>query len=62
VRNLSTSLAALLYLKNEREEAYQILDRALNAADPPDDLLYMLEHADARFVPAHFRTARAMLR
>jgi hypothetical protein len=62
VRNLSTSLAALLYMRNARDEAYSILDRAFNAANPPDDLLYMLEHGDARFVPAHFRTARAGLR
>jgi len=62
MRNLSTSLAALLYMRNEREEAYTILDRALNAVSPPDDLLYMLEHADARFVPAHFQAARERLR
>jgi tetratricopeptide (TPR) repeat protein len=62
VRNLSTSLSALLFVNNEREEAYDILDRAFNAPDQPDDLLYALEHGDARYLPATFHAARELVR
>lgn len=62
VRNLSTSLAALLFVGNEREEAFAILDRALNAPEPPDDLLYALEHGDARYLPAIVHEARGLVR
>jgi hypothetical protein len=62
VRNLSTSLAALLFVGHERDEAYAILDRALNAPEPPDDLLFALEHGDARYLPALIREARGLVR
>ena len=60
--NLTARLAALLYLRNEREDAYAILDRAFNARIAPQELLVSLERADARFVPAHLAELRAALR
>ena len=60
--NLAARLAALLYLRNEREEAYAILDRAFNAPVAPQELLITLERADARFVAAHLKDLRAALR
>jgi tetratricopeptide (TPR) repeat protein len=51
MRDLATRLSALLYLHNQREEAYAVLDQALNARPAPIDLLVAVERADARFVP-----------
>jgi tetratricopeptide (TPR) repeat protein len=51
MRNLATRLSALLYLRNERVEAYSILDTGLNARPAPIDLMVQMERADARFVP-----------
>jgi len=51
MRNLTTRLSALLYLRGERAEAYALLDPALNARPAPTDLLFVFERADARFVP-----------
>lgn len=51
MRDLATRLSALLYLHNEREAAYAVLDPALNARPAPVDLLVAVERADARFVP-----------
>ena len=58
MRNLSTSLAKLLFLRNEREDAYAILDTALKAEPSPQDLLVSLERGDARFVPELLEQAR----
>ena len=62
MRNLATELSALLFLRNERNEAYAILDRAFNADDPPDDFVMIIERADARFVDGHLRALREALR
>lgn len=60
-RNLSVRLSALLYLRNEREEAYRILDRGVNVRPVPVDPLVMLERADARFVRDWFASIRRAL-
>lgn len=62
MRNLATRLSALLYLNNERAEAFAILDPALNARPAPLDFLTVLERADARFVPEWLTTIRQALR
>ena len=62
MNNLSARLAALLFLGNERTEAYAILDRAFNTLEPPRDLLIALERADARFVDGHLGAMRAALK
>jgi len=62
MRNLSMRLSSLLFQRNEREEAYDILDRALNASEMPMDLLVILERADARFVPDWFASVREALK
>jgi tetratricopeptide (TPR) repeat protein len=62
MRNLTTRLSALLYLRGERAEAFQILDGALNARPSPVDLLFVFERADARFVPERLATIRQGLR
>ena len=62
MRNLATELSALLFLRNERSEAYAILDRALNASDPPADFVLIIERADGRFVTEHLRALREALR
>ena len=51
MRNLTTRLSALLFMRGERTEAYALLDPALNARPAPTDLLFVFERADARFVP-----------
>jgi tetratricopeptide (TPR) repeat protein len=51
MRNLATRLSALLFLGNQRAEAYAVLDEALNARPVQLDLLVALERADGRFVP-----------
>jgi tetratricopeptide (TPR) repeat protein len=50
MRNLATRLSALLFLRDERTEAYAVLDRALNARPVTLDLLVSLERGDGRFV------------
>ena len=62
MRNLATRLSALLYLRNEREEAYSVLDRALNARPAPLDLMVTLERADGRFVPEWLAQIRKALK
>lgn len=62
MRNLATRLSALLYLRNEREEAYSLLDRALNARSVPQDLMVTLERADGRFVPEWLAEIRKALK
>jgi Flp pilus assembly protein TadD len=62
MRNLATELSALLYLRNEREEAYAILDRAFNDNAIPQDFMLIIERADARFVDGHLRAVRGGLR
>jgi hypothetical protein len=62
LRNLATRLSALLYLRNERAEAYSLLDRALNARPAPIDLLVRMERADARFVPEWLASIRQALK
>lgn len=51
MRNLTTRLSALQFLRGERTEAYALLDPAINARPAPTDLLFVFERADARFVP-----------
>ena len=62
MRNLAARLSALLYLRNERTEAYSVLDSALNARPAPLDLLVVMERADARFVPEWLASIREALR
>jgi len=62
MRNLATELSALLFLRNERNEAYAILDRAFNATDIPLDFMMIIERADARFVDGHLRAIREALK
>lgn len=58
MRNLATRLSALLFLRDERTEAYSILDRALNARPIPVDLMASLERGDGRFVGDWLATVR----
>ncbi len=62
VRNLSVRLAGLLYLRNEREEAYRILDAGLTTAPPVIDLVTLLNRGDARRVPSTLAAMRKALR
>jgi hypothetical protein len=62
MRNLATHLSALLFLRDERAEAYSILDHALNARPIPVDLLTSLERGDSRFVEGWLATVRSELR
>jgi tetratricopeptide (TPR) repeat protein len=62
MRNLATELSALLFLRNERHEAYAILDRAFNAPDIPPDFMMIIERADVRFVDGHLRAIREALK
>ena len=62
MRNLATELSALLFLRNERNEAYAILDRAFNATDIPPDFMMIIERADVRFVDSHLRAIREALK
>jgi hypothetical protein len=62
MRNLTTRLSALLFLRGERTEAYALLDPALNARPVPADLLVVFERADARFVPDWIAAIRQALR
>ena len=58
MRNLTTRLSALLFLRGERTEAYTLLDPAINARPAPTDLLFVFERADARFVPESLAAIR----
>lgn len=58
MRNVATRLAALLYLRGERSDGYEILDRALNARPAPLDLLFVFERADARLIPGRIERVR----
>jgi tetratricopeptide (TPR) repeat protein len=62
MRNLATRLSALLYLRNERAEAYAVLHLALNARPSPLDLMVVMERADARFVPEWLAGIRQALK
>jgi tetratricopeptide (TPR) repeat protein len=62
VRNLSTLLAAQLFLGNERAEAYRILDVAVKANPPAPDLITLFERGDARLVPSYLNKLREALR
>jgi hypothetical protein len=59
---VSTLLAAQLFMTDARTEAYESLDRGLNADPAPLDLLLVLERGDARFVPARIQALREALR
>jgi hypothetical protein len=61
MRNPATRLSALLFLRNERTDAYAVLDPALNARPAPRDLLVVVERADSRFVPEWLATIRRAL-
>lgn len=58
MRNLTTRLSALLFLRGERAEAYALLDPAINAEPAATDLLFVFERADARFVPVSLAAIR----
>jgi tetratricopeptide (TPR) repeat protein len=58
MRNLTTRLSALLFLRGERAEAYALLDPAINVRPALTDLLFVLERADARFVPESLAAIR----
>lgn len=60
--SIATRLSALLYLHNEREEAYALLDRALNARPAPRELLITIERGDARFMPQWLKRIREAVR
>jgi tetratricopeptide (TPR) repeat protein len=62
VRNVSVRLAGLLYLRNEREEAYRILDAGLTTEPPVIDLVTLLNRGDARRVPEYLAAMRKALR
>ena len=62
MRNLATRLSALLYLRNERAEAYALLDSALNARPAPIDLMVQMERGDARLVPGWLASIREALK
>jgi hypothetical protein len=62
VRNLATRLSALLFLHDERAEAYAVLDRALNHRPVTLDLLVSLERGDGRFVDEWLSTVRQGLK
>jgi hypothetical protein len=62
VRNVATRLSALLFLRDERAEAYAVLDRALNARPVSLDLLVSLERGDGRFVGGWLSTVRQGLK
>jgi tetratricopeptide (TPR) repeat protein len=62
MRNLATRLSALLYLRNERAEAYALLDAALNTRPAPIDLMIQMERGDARLVPDWLASIRQALR
>jgi tetratricopeptide (TPR) repeat protein len=53
MRNVSTLLAAELFLTNQRAEAYTILKAGLTAEPAPFDLLTMFERGDASLVPMY---------
>jgi tetratricopeptide (TPR) repeat protein len=61
MRNLAMRQSALLFLTNQRAEAYAVLDPAINARPVQTDLLVMIERADARFVPEWFALIRKAL-
>jgi tetratricopeptide (TPR) repeat protein len=61
MRNLTMRLSALLFLQNQRAEAYALLDPTVNARPVQTDLLLTLERADARFVPDWFASIRRAL-
>jgi tetratricopeptide (TPR) repeat protein len=62
MRSLATRLSALLFLRDERTEAYAILDRALNARPIPVDLVTSLKRGDGRFVGEWLATVRQGVR
>jgi tetratricopeptide (TPR) repeat protein len=62
VRNVATRLAALLYLANQREEAYRIVEASEKRDSGAEDLLALFLRADARFLAGHIGTMRAALR
>ena len=62
MRTVATRLSALLYFQHEREEAYAILDRALNARPAPRELLVTIERGDARFMQEWLRQIREAVR
>ena len=61
MRNLSTRLAALLYLRNERTEAYTLLEAA-HKTPAPVDLLVALDSGDSRFVPGWLEEIRRAIK
>jgi tetratricopeptide (TPR) repeat protein len=62
MRNVSTLLAAELFLTNQRSEAYSILRAGLTADPAPFDLLTMFERGDASLVPVYIGKMREALR
>jgi hypothetical protein len=62
MRNVTTLLAAQLYVANERGEAYQLLETLYADRSHPRDLIVQFERGDARLVPDHFARLREALR
>jgi len=54
--------SALLFLSNQREEAYLVLDRVLKADQSPTDLLLAIDRGDARFIPGWLVSIRKALK
>jgi tetratricopeptide (TPR) repeat protein len=61
MRNLTTRLSALLFVRGDRHEAFELLDGAVHARPAPLDLMLEFERADARFVPAQLVSIRKAL-
>ncbi len=61
MRNLTTRLAALLYLRGERSESHELQGAALSARPALTDLMFVLDKADARFVPEQLASIRKAL-
>ena len=61
-RNVSTLLAAQLFLANERTEAYAVLDAAFKVEPEPIDLVVQFERGDGRFVSEYVARLREALR
>jgi Flp pilus assembly protein TadD len=62
MRNPTTLLAGQLYLANQREQAYRLLEQLYAQPSDPIDLIDHFERGDARLVPEYFRRLREALK
>jgi tetratricopeptide (TPR) repeat protein len=62
MRNLSTLLAAQLFLVGQRTEAYQLLEVNLPVSPDPIDLLVLYQHGDGWMMPDLIHRMREALR